>query len=994
MSGYTTVAAASMRDAAGNALNGTIYFQPCTAPGGVPTSFRGGGDATGQRAFTAVSATITNGAFSIQLCDVSMTSPVDVGYIVTVEDALTGDQLLGPGYIIQPTGTSVWSFDAFIPDLVPNVTIQTGPVGPPAVFLGPWNSATPYTIAEAVSLQDGLGNTSSYVSLVNGNVGNNPATDSAAWALLASSGVNAALSIDSANALLYSTSGSTLVTIGDEPPLADLTGATSGPTTSIVTTPMPAGYLEAISCYYGVATPGTTVTIMLLSIVSGVITAINAQFNLTAAGVGPYTYNANVDYTPIQVQAGWQLAIYTPAAVQLSKNNTNLGLSEYVSAQAAVGSTLIGYAGTLAISGSVRVLAATVPVAEVPAVLAATIFQQNTARTVTIGVVPATQTSATSGPTTLVSYTPVESSGPVTSVSFALSSSPAGTTADILLLSGTPGTYALVSKVTVTSKGAGTQTYVAGVDYPVFAIAAGQFIGVYSTQPIAWMSSGGPGLYYLAGEVSASPTAFSLVGGAHVTIAISQQPYIPPIVQQQASGLISRGRTLLDAETFASVPNGWTTVGNAWSIASGGGLLSPANPNAYADVIYSPLQFASERRTYRVGVQLVTSGAVVGFGSYQPTAVTRDTLCGTLVVFDATNNLLKLSNTWQNTGNTGVDVSVALGFFPTTGVTYTLTVSVNQRILTASIIDPATGTTATVTTGSNTATDYWQSAGAGPGNMLDSPAFVGISGQFSVLTQHVYADINAARLAIYGDSITQGHNVTLAQRWASLVADQVGPTMVSGRSGGFALGVWDRLQSELSKVLPEYVLILIGTNDSAVNDAGDWVVNVSKAIAYAQGLGVKVLLGTVPYNNQSNAGALGTINGYILNRADVTVIRFDEVITSSNLGAMTSDGTHPNAAGSIAMAARVFLDAPFLADAWAVARNRNPWVEDSSNPGTFYKLEIIGGQLAIVSSTGIVTIAGDGSSSSSTSSTMTDSVTGSQYTLQIQNGNLIAVPVS
>ncbi len=127
MSGYTTVAAASMRDAAGNALNGTIFFQPCTAPGGVPTSFRGGGDATGQRAFTQVSATITNGAFSVPLCDVSMTAPVDVGYLVTVEDALTGNQLLGPGYIIQPTGTGVWSLDAFVPNLSPNVTIQNGP---------------------------------------------------------------------------------------------------------------------------------------------------------------------------------------------------------------------------------------------------------------------------------------------------------------------------------------------------------------------------------------------------------------------------------------------------------------------------------------------------------------------------------------------------------------------------------------------------------------------------------------------------------------------------------------------------------------------------------------------------------------------------------------------------------------------------------------------------------------------------------------------------
>src|SRR5205807_8351002 len=56
--------------------------------------------------------------------------------------------------------------------------------GPPSTFKGAWDNATTYATGDAVSL-----NGSSYVSLANSNLGNQPDTNPLQWALLAQQGV-------------------------------------------------------------------------------------------------------------------------------------------------------------------------------------------------------------------------------------------------------------------------------------------------------------------------------------------------------------------------------------------------------------------------------------------------------------------------------------------------------------------------------------------------------------------------------------------------------------------------------------------------------------------------------------------------------------------------------------------------------------------------------------------------------------------------------------
>lgn len=56
--------------------------------------------------------------------------------------------------------------------------------GTPPTFTGGWNSGTTYTVGQTVAFTDG----SSYVSLVNSNISNSPATSPTQWAVLAAAG--------------------------------------------------------------------------------------------------------------------------------------------------------------------------------------------------------------------------------------------------------------------------------------------------------------------------------------------------------------------------------------------------------------------------------------------------------------------------------------------------------------------------------------------------------------------------------------------------------------------------------------------------------------------------------------------------------------------------------------------------------------------------------------------------------------------------------------
>jgi hypothetical protein len=116
----------------------------------------------GQTVITPVQANIVAGAWSMQIADTALTSPLNVCFAVAAVDNVSGAQLLGPGYsCVQPagsgaavTGGSAWctastvpnggacNFDAYPPNLAALTVTTTGPAGPAGVA-GPTGPAGP-----------------------------------------------------------------------------------------------------------------------------------------------------------------------------------------------------------------------------------------------------------------------------------------------------------------------------------------------------------------------------------------------------------------------------------------------------------------------------------------------------------------------------------------------------------------------------------------------------------------------------------------------------------------------------------------------------------------------------------------------------------------------------------------------------------------------------------------------------------------------------------
>lgn len=123
--GYTTVTG-NLFDSSGNPIsNATAYFQPCNLQG-QPISYQI--DELGSVMSSVVTTAVTSGEFTIQLADTTLTKPINICYLMTVIDNVTGRQMLGPGYLLQPSG-STWNFNQFQPSVPGNPLIQTGPDG-------------------------------------------------------------------------------------------------------------------------------------------------------------------------------------------------------------------------------------------------------------------------------------------------------------------------------------------------------------------------------------------------------------------------------------------------------------------------------------------------------------------------------------------------------------------------------------------------------------------------------------------------------------------------------------------------------------------------------------------------------------------------------------------------------------------------------------------------------------------------------------------------
>lgn len=196
--GFTTITATSIKDISGRPLNGRVTFTGPVGRSGNTVSavaYDGGPITFSKSNFLVEDGQITTDSFGAtsKVVDTANTNPEHIGYTVEFFDTKLG-KLDMPGYLcVQPTG-STWSLDTYVANQ-PNIgLILSGPAGPPRTFLGNYAAGTTYALGDEVHASDG----SSYVSLQNGNTGNNPVSSPIWWGLAAAAGAPGASGLSGA----------------------------------------------------------------------------------------------------------------------------------------------------------------------------------------------------------------------------------------------------------------------------------------------------------------------------------------------------------------------------------------------------------------------------------------------------------------------------------------------------------------------------------------------------------------------------------------------------------------------------------------------------------------------------------------------------------------------------------------------------------------------------------------------------------------------------
>lgn len=175
---YTPVVASAVADAGGNKLaSGYITFTPVDNSGN-PLSARGVISRAVKCFVVAGAITTQPGGGTCQVADALASNP-NLCYKVSLWDSVQKSPIPTPGQsCAQPTGSSPWSYDSYVPNETPATLVQSGPAG--VNWRGTWSGSASYNLNDGVTYGG-----SSYVSLVGGNTSTPPGSS---WELLAQAG--------------------------------------------------------------------------------------------------------------------------------------------------------------------------------------------------------------------------------------------------------------------------------------------------------------------------------------------------------------------------------------------------------------------------------------------------------------------------------------------------------------------------------------------------------------------------------------------------------------------------------------------------------------------------------------------------------------------------------------------------------------------------------------------------------------------------------------
>lgn len=361
-------------------------------------------------------------------------------------------------------------------------------------------------------------------------------------------------------------------------------------------------------------------------------------------------------------------------------------------------------------------------------------------------------------------------------------------------------------------------------------------------------------------------------------------------------------RTVINSTDFSGValPTDWVQSGG---FTVNGGLISPAL-GGWDVVAYWNKYSTLENAILEMDIQINDITSV--FRIFR-----KNTVSGSICEIDCGNKLLKIYALWDGGTTPPVLVtSKAIPFDFVDGRTYTVKLRKKINVNIFYLIDTVTDDKVTLATDNAINTFI--------GGQCGFPGIMFQSGDIKVTRSDFIANIPSdPKVAIYGDSIVEGNTLSTymdnyRNRWAYKIYMAIEKDcLISGKGGESSTGLLTKLDVDLDYFTPDYVIVLIGANDSVY---ATWLANIQAIIAKIVARGAIPILCTItPYAavqtfiNQANTWIMASEYDYI-DMAYAVSNNNDRVTWGSGMAMV--DNIHPSVAGHLAMYNQCLTDLP------------------------------------------------------------------------------------
>jgi hypothetical protein len=530
--------------------------------------------------------------------------------------------------------------------------------------------------------------------------------------------------------------------------------------------------------------------------------------------------------------------------------------------------------------------------------------------------IPVTGNGAVASGYTFWDNLPAKADGTVTQFQAFFSST--GTILFRTLRDNGDGTFDVVASSSAVIAATGLQTVPLSMGIPKGGFLA--FNSASSAIPKYTTTASGYPYYYKTTDIAGSAqTASGQTTGQRLeynyTVSYTDASHVAAAqIDLAVSAAAASGACPLESvKGFTYQPSNW--VAGTWTF--GGGKAS-SGAVGRANQMRSPNQYGIDRRTIRWEFAITTAATTFEFLT---NPIEGGISSGSIIRIDGAGGTLDVYGRYDGSNSPVSVTSQAMGFTLATGSRYICEWTKADRAFTVQIWNAAKAATENFSyTRAATPLGYstYPSYGYDQGNMHGSPGVAVIAGSMDVWQYDHYAtSVTRPHLYVLGDSITEGFTVPDALTLATRLRAEFGATRVacSGIGGAVTAAALTRMQQELAYMRPRWVLVFLGTNSDA-----SFATNIQTIVTYAQALGCKVIVATIP----TDAGRTATVNALA---STVYKTYWDLELTATGAGsaltaafyantdasaASYNDSLHPNALGDLHRFNRLLRDVPQL----------------------------------------------------------------------------------